>query len=122
MSVWGTGPFENDEAAAWCDELDEADDPVAFAASTLRAAGEPGPVVAAAAWFVAGLPGVAEPTSGPATPPVTPDPDLADDATAALGSVLADEAWWTQWDDPAERELARGYVRSLVETWEVAIG
>lgn len=128
MSTWGPGPYDNDQAAAWCDDLDDAADAggpsaaTAFAVETLRAGAgdEPGRVVAAAAWLVAGLPGVAEPLDGPSTPPVTPDPAWADDATAALGEVLADDEWAARWTDPAEREAGRAYVRSLVETWEVA--
>ena len=122
MNVWGTGPFENDEAAGWSDDLDAAPDPASYAAATLERDRVPGRVVAAAAWFVAGLPGTAAPPDGPQTPPVTPDADLADDAVEALGDVLDDPAWVSRWDDPMDRETAQAYVRSLVETWEVAIG
>ncbi|WP_139977288.1 DUF4259 domain-containing protein [Nocardioides litoris] len=122
IETWGTGPFENDEAAAWGDELDEATDPAAYAAATLQGSADPARVVAAAAWLAAGLPGAAEPADGPSTPPSTPDPALADDALAALGAVLADDGWAERWSDPADRETARAQVRSLVETWEVAIG
>ncbi|WP_337832942.1 DUF4259 domain-containing protein [Pseudonocardia sp. TMWB2A] len=34
MGAWGGGPFDNDDAADWLDELDQSDDP----AATLRAA------------------------------------------------------------------------------------
>lgn len=122
MSAWGTGPFENDDAAAWGDDLDAADDPAAFAAQTLRDGDAPSRVVAAAAWFVSGLPGTAEPPGGPTTRPVTPDADLAEDAAEALGDVLADDTWAAQYDDPTDRDTARAYVRSLIETWEVAVG
>lgn len=122
MSAWGTGPFENDEAAAWCDDLDTAPDAVAFAAQTLRSDDEEaGRVIAAAAWFVAGLPGTATPPDGPQTPPVPPDADLADDAVEALGRALRDDHWVAR-HDPEDRDRALAYVRSLVETWEVAVG
>lgn len=120
MSAWGTGPYDNDDAAAWGDELDDADDPTAFAVQTLRA-GDPARAVAAAAWLAAGVPGLAEPEGGPSTPSPTPDADMADDALEALGGALTDDAWAEQWSDPAERESAKAYVRSLVETWEVTI-
>lgn len=125
MSVWGTGPFDNDDAAAWSDELDDIDgaaDAAAFAERTLRSGDEPGRVVAAAAWLASGVPGVPDPVDGPTTPPPTPDADLADAAAGALGTVLADDEWAHQWSDPAEREAVRAYVRSLIETWEVTIG
>lgn len=121
MTAWGTGPFDNDDAAAWCDELDDADDPTAFAVATLRAADDPARSVAAAAWLAAGVPGLPEPEGGPSTPPTTPDADAADDALEALGDALTDDTWSAQWSDPAERESARAYVRSLIETWEVTI-
>ncbi|MDO9455384.1 DUF4259 domain-containing protein [Nocardioides sp.] len=122
MSVWGTGAFENDEAAAWCDELDDHADPGDFAVRTLRTGDTPGRVVAAASWLAAGVPGVAEPVDGPSTPPITPDAETADAAVEALGAVLTDEPWFGQWADPAERAAARAYVRSVIETWETTIG
>lgn len=121
MSTWGTGPFENDDAVAWCDEVDAAPDAAAFAEQTLRTGDEPARVVAAAAWLASGVPGVAEPEGGPTTPPPTPDADLSDDALAALGTALADDGWAAQWSDLADRESAKAYLRSLIETWELTI-
>ena len=115
MSVYGFGPFENDDAVEFLDEVGDAavaDRPVLLRAAldqVLRGDGPVGAVemaeaIAAAAVVVRVLRPDEAPTDLELPEWVTQDPpavdaDLAETARAAMRRVLAseDDALWRQW-------------------------
>jgi hypothetical protein len=119
MGAWGQGAFDNDEAAEWSAELEEADDPVEFLTETLqRAADEDGylkiqegwTAVAAAAVVASTLPD-GPPISSTYAPsgldlaPLTDHTDLTDLAIAALDRVTGDDSEWRDvWEEVNEEE------------------
>ena len=127
MGAWNTGPFDNDTAADWCADLDEAEagQRVELIRSTLEAAtdvdyldhDDAAPAVAAAAIVAATLPGSTAITSAHA-----PDfllngeslalaPDLPLLAVHALDRIVGDNSEWSSlW---AENEGAFDEVAQL---------
>jgi hypothetical protein len=127
MGAWGSGPFDNDDAADWSAELDEADDALAFVGETLatveRSDGyvespDACCAIAAAAWLASRLPG--SPVEASAYAPEAPPPGdraaigpLADRAAAVLDRVNGAESEWRElWDEAAD-EQAPATVRAL---------
>lgn len=109
MGAWGTGPFENDDAADWAWELEAAEDEVALllegfaAASGAEAAELPeaSVAVAAAAWLASGLPGGEAVEVDWSEEPPHPTPPAITDAlrfaaVAALDAVLAEGSEWRE--------------------------
>jgi len=126
MGAWGTAPFDNDDAADWAAELDEAEDPSAFVTETLTGvlasdyvevdAGNE--AVAAAAWLASALPGglSLDPNYGPATRPNGVSRSLADTALSALGRVTGESSEWRElWDETDEATNALAAVESIAE-------
>jgi len=111
MGAWDDGPFDNDSALDWCDELDRADPsqrPELVRAALERAAGEAGyldydfgaEAIAAAAIVASGMPG-GEPITASGVPEfvragavLEGDGGLAELAVAALDRVLGEESEW----------------------------
>jgi Domain of unknown function (DUF4259) len=123
MGTWGTGPFDNDTAADFSGELDDAaslaerEDLVrGVLTRTLKAIGylaEAEKAVAAAALIAAQCPG-GEPVGtvyGPRQPlPAFPE-ELRELGAKALDRVLADESGLSEgWVDPAD---ARQWLSSI---------
>jgi hypothetical protein len=134
MGAWGTGPFDNDEAADFSAELDEADptDRANLIRAALQAAVDAddyvdvdtaGRAVAAAALVAASRPGGTpiEVSYGPEflaldQPLDLPD-DLADLARQALDRVRAEDSEWRElWDDSEDTDDALANLRSLQES------
>lgn len=119
MGTWDSGPFDNDTAADWCGDLDDADvaeRPVLVREALSRAAGEDSyldadvacEAIAAAAIVAAQQPG-GQPISSPYAPDFLrnggqldlPD-DLAAFAARALDRIMAaDSEWRDLWQDAA---------------------
>lgn len=121
MGTWGIGPFDNDTAADFADQLDDAkpsDREARVRAVFIRQAGaslRPGEfelVVAAAALVAAQCPGgrPVDASSGPRQPLPGFSKDLCPLAAEALDRVLAEEWSLPDWRDPAD---ARHWVRSI---------
>ncbi len=131
MGTWGTGPFDNDDAADWCGDLDDADasERPSLVIATLQNAAtaadyletpEASAAVAAAAVVAATLPGSERLTSpyaptfltegGPLVlPPTTPAV-----AIAALDRVTGENSEWRElWEESAEAAEAVSVVASL---------
>src|SRR5262249_3396592 len=111
VGAWGEGPFDNDEAADWCDNLDEADP--AARAGLIRTGLEvtawnkgylhctdATSAIAAAAIVASRMPG-----GSPITSPYAPDfllagqglgldDDLAELGVRALDRVVGDDSEW----------------------------
>ncbi|MGS2617117.1 DUF4259 domain-containing protein [Micromonospora sp. LZ34] len=119
MGSWDSGPFDNDTAADWCGDLDDADTaqrPALVREALTRAAGEDGyldadiacEAIAAAAIVAAQLPG-GQPITSPYAPDFLRDggrldvPDnLAVLAVRALDRIMAtDSEWHDLWQDAA---------------------
>jgi len=119
VGTWDSGPFDNDTAADWCGDLDDADPadrPTLIRATLIRAADEDDyldssdacEAIAAAAIVAAQLPG-----GQPITSAYAPDflldggsfhlPDeLAALAVDAIDRILADDSEWLDlWQDAA---------------------
>ncbi|MBC6448519.1 DUF4259 domain-containing protein [Actinokineospora xionganensis] len=105
MGAWGTGLFDNDDAADFCNDLDDlaaADRPEAIRAALAEAAGESGYLdlsigsvaVAAAAIVAAQRPGGSplDESYGPEDPISHLSEDFAPLAAQALTRVLADDS------------------------------
>ncbi|SNT45797.1 protein of unknown function [Asanoa hainanensis] len=124
MATWNVGPFDNDEAVEWCDNLRRLapNERSEFVERTLadavrrptelsdRGASE---VVAAAATVLQLLTGIADPTTPYApvflacTGDITPTPHLRELARAALRVVMADQsAFRARWADDVEEDSA----------------
>ncbi|WP_127506032.1 DUF4259 domain-containing protein [Actinoplanes solisilvae] len=114
MGAWGHGPFDNDSAADWCGDLDDAapaDRPglvrAAFTSvlesDSYLESDEGSAVVAAAALVASHLPG-----GTPVTSPYAPDflvegggrleitPDLPPLALRALDRIVGDDSEWCE--------------------------
>jgi hypothetical protein len=111
MGAWGTGPFENDDAADWCYELVDGGGPDVVAAALRAVQGGSAPnapadssAVGAAAVVAAGL-GVADVelpddvSERLAGIDASAWPPLARDAVAALDRVLAESELRDLWDE-----------------------
>ena len=119
MGTWGTGPFDNDTAADFAGDLDDAPPGEREAlvrgvlARTVSAAGyldEAQEAVAAAALIAAQCPGgrPVETVYGPEQPlPVFPE-DLRELAARALDRVLAGGPGLEMWVGPARRAPVAG--------------
>ena len=126
MGAWGTGPFDNDTAADFANELDDAPhgDREALVrgvlARTVRATGdldEAQEAVAAAALIAARCPG-GQPACtayGPRQPLPDFPQDLRELAAEALDRVLADEWWPGTWVAPADERQWLASLRMLRE-------
>jgi hypothetical protein len=131
VGTWDTGPFDNDSAADWCGDLDDADpaDRLAMIRRALSdAADEVGYLddrqgvraVAAAAVVVSQRPG-AESLTSPYAPDFLLEGDsvpIPDDvavlAVRALDRVAGEESEWRElWEDTGEAEDALSVVRDL---------
>jgi hypothetical protein len=131
MGTWGTGPFDNDTAADWCGDLDDADpaERVEMIRETLAGAAEElgyldrdgaDQAVAAAAVVASQLPG-AERVTSPYAPTFLTDgeridvpPDLPALAVRALDRVVEDDSEWRDlWEDSDEAEAAFAAVKQL---------
>lgn len=133
MGTWDNGPFDNDAAADWCGDLDDADvaeRPLLVREALSRAAGEGGyldadvacEAIAAATIVAAQQPG-GEPISSPYAPGFLLDGgrlDLPDDlaafAAVALDRIMAaDSEWRDLWQDAAAWDANPAFdaVRSL---------
>lgn len=133
MGTWGTGPFDNDTAADWCGDLDEAApaERVEMIREALeRVAGEEDYLdgveaevaIAAAAVLAAQLTGDAV-ASSPYAPTFLTDgerldlpADLADLAVQALDRVMADDSEWRElWAETDDAPAAFARVSELRE-------
>ncbi|WP_406042556.1 DUF4259 domain-containing protein [Micromonospora sp. NBC_00898] len=135
MGTWAAGPFDNDTAADWCGELDDAapERRPALVERALRAAlDEPGPLdsdlaveaVAAAAVVAAHLPGVPRVDSAYAPDFLTAGgrADLPDRlrplAVQALDRVVADDSelaeLWAEAGEPNEFVAELAIVRAAL--------
>jgi hypothetical protein len=125
VGTWGTGPFDNDEAADFADDLDDAspDERVALVRGvltrTVRATeylDEAELAVAAAALIAAQCPGgrPVDTVYGPEQPlPRFPE-DLRELAARALDRILADEPGLRgNWADPADTRRWLASVRAF---------
>ncbi|MEV6374767.1 DUF4259 domain-containing protein [Micromonospora musae] len=132
MGTWDSGPFDNDTAADWCGDLDDADvtkRPAMVCEALSRAAGEDGyldadvacEAIAAAAIVAAQRPG-GQRTTSPYAPDFLRDGDrldLPDDLAALAAGALdrimaADSEWRDLWQDAAgEANPAFDAVRGL---------
>ncbi|TYB90921.1 DUF4259 domain-containing protein [Micromonospora sp. WP24] len=132
MGTWDSGPFDNDTAADWCGDLDDADAtkrPAMVREALSRAASENGYLdadVACEAIAAASIVAAHRPGGQPLTSPYAPDflrdggrLDLPDDLAAlavkALDRVMvADSEWRDLWQDAAgEANPAFDAVRGL---------
>jgi hypothetical protein len=124
VGTWGTGPFDNDAAADFAGDLDDAapGDREALVRGILtrvvRATGYPGEApeaVAAAALIAAQCPGgePVDPVYGPEQPLVAFPQALRGLAAEALDRVLADEWWFETWTDPADARQWLASVKAL---------
>ncbi|HLL67238.1 MAG TPA: DUF4259 domain-containing protein [Micromonosporaceae bacterium] len=134
MGAWGTGPFDNDDAADFSAELDEADptDRANLIRSALQAAVDTddyldvdtgGRAVAAAALVAASRPGGTpiEVSYGPEFLALDQPLDLPDDlvelARQALDRVRAEDSEWRElWEDSTESDDALANLRTLQES------
>lgn len=110
MGAWGHGPFDNDDAADWHDELEEAGDARAFLLETFTGADgdyldadEGFPVVAAASWLVSTEDERRQwDVAGLAAPPQLDD-DLRAAALRAVDAVLSGGSEWRElWAEAEE--------------------
>ncbi|MEU5950230.1 DUF4259 domain-containing protein [Micromonospora sp. NPDC047465] len=117
MGTWDSGPFDNDTAADWCGDLDDADvakRPVLIREALSRAAGEDGYLdadIACEAIAAAAIVAAQQPGGQPITSPYAPDflrdggrLNLPDDLTVlavrALDRIMAaDSEWRDLWQD-----------------------
>lgn len=119
MGTWSSGPFDNDTAADWCGDLNDADvtkRPALVSEALERVVEEDGyldEAVACAAIAAAAIVAAQQPGGQPITSPYAPDflrnggrLDLPDDlavlAVRALDRVLAaDSEWRDLWQEAA---------------------
>ncbi|HEY3260565.1 MAG TPA: DUF4259 domain-containing protein [Pseudonocardiaceae bacterium] len=133
MGAWAIGPFENDDAADWASELDDAEPaerPSAIRAALSEAADEPDYLkvaiaevaVAAAAVVAAAQPAGPQFETGFAPVflsdgEVTAFPDdLVALALRALDRVVADESEWSElWEQSGDLDAALGALAPIRE-------
>ena len=129
MGAWGTGPFDNDDAADWAADLEEAGDPLAFVSETFETvetseeyveSPDAACAIAAAAWLASALPGTPVAASSYAPEVAAPtdreaiDP-LLDRAVVVLQKVLGEDSEWRElWDEAGNTE-APAAVTALAE-------
>ncbi|MFI7662877.1 DUF4259 domain-containing protein [Micromonospora parva] len=117
MGAWDSGPFDNDTAADWCGDLNDADvskRPNLVREALTRAAGEVGYLdadVACEAIAAAAILAAQRPAGQPITSPYAPDFlrgggrwDVPDDLTAlavrAIDRIVAADSEWRElWED-----------------------
>ncbi|MFG1898475.1 DUF4259 domain-containing protein [Micromonospora zamorensis] len=117
MGTWDSGPFDNDTAADWCGDLDDADvskRPNLVREALTRAAGEVGYLdadVACEAIAAAAILAAQQPSGQPITSSYAPDflrdggrldvPDgLAALAVRAIDRIMAADSEWRElWED-----------------------
>ncbi|OKI47505.1 DUF4259 domain-containing protein [Micromonospora sp. CB01531] len=127
MGTWDSGPFDNDTAADWCGDLDDADvakRPVLVREALSRSAGEDGYLdadVACEAIAAAAIVAAQQPGGQPITSPYAPDflldggrLDLPDAmvvlAVRALDRLMAaDPEWRDRWQDAAAGDVNRAF-------------
>lgn len=106
MGAWGTGPFDNDVAADWVLEVEDADDPREAVIEAFTATLAPGGLddgsadmaYAAAAWLVTQHGGSDD--GAPSVPAPRLDPMLSDLATRSLQHMITDDSEWLElWGD-----------------------
>lgn len=131
MGAWGEGPFENDTAADWCGELDDAapEARIPMIRAALEAAADAGeyldvevasPAVAAAAVVASMRPG-APPVDSVYAPGFLADgvvlalpPDLPSLALRALDRITADDSEWRElWEDAGSYNAAAATLEPL---------
>lgn len=114
MGAWGTGPFDNDDAADWFLELEELDDSHQLLLETLDAvdgdadAIDASRAVAAIGWLLSGLHDSldARTVTHVAPPKLTAATRWA--ATRAIDQMLGQESEWRNlWEDAGEDEPIR---------------
>lgn len=139
MGTWDTGPFDNDTAADWCGDLEEADpaERAKMVRTALAAAADEGgyldsheacEAIAAAAILAAGRPG-GEAIASSYGPDflleggsVELPPELVPLALRAIDRIMADESEWrVLWEDAdtASRDAAftgLAHLRSTLTT------
>ena len=125
MGAWGTGPFDNDDAADWSADLENADDPAHLIEETLSLVVDAedaveAPVahqaVAAAAALAAGLAAGldVDPDYGPKDITVPPTPELAALGVRALDRVTAPDSEWRElWEESGEPGAALASVARI---------
>ncbi|WP_155373888.1 DUF4259 domain-containing protein [Catellatospora vulcania] len=137
MGTWDSGPFDNDAAADWCGDLNDADpgDRLGMIRQTLAAVADHagylddrmGVRAVAAAAVIVSQRAPAEPLNSPYAPDflleggslVVPD-DVAALAVRALDRVVGDDSEWRElWEDtgePADALAAVGDLRMALCT------
>ncbi|TYB90924.1 DUF4259 domain-containing protein [Micromonospora sp. WP24] len=136
MGTWDSGPFDNDTAADWCGDLDDAEAtnrPAMVREALSRAAGEDGYLdadIACEAIAAAAIVAAQRPGGQPITSPYAPDflrdggrLDLPDDLAALAATALdriqaGDSEWHDLWQDAAGKanpafDALRGLNRAL---------
>ncbi|MGH3360852.1 MAG: DUF4259 domain-containing protein [Nocardioides sp.] len=125
MGAWGTGPFDNDDAADWSADLENADDPAHLIEETLALAVAAtdhlqvdvanqavGAAAALASGLAAGLD--VDPSYGPQDITVSPTPELASLAVRALDRVTARDSEWRElWEESDESAAALASVARI---------
>jgi hypothetical protein len=131
VGTWDSGPFDNDSAADWCGDLDDADpaDRLGIVRQALAVVADHTGylddrlgvrAIAAAAVIVSQRPGV-EPLTSPYAPDfllegeglVVPE-DVAALAVRALDRVVGDDSEWRElWEDTGDAEDALAVVGDL---------
>nr|WTA70103.1 DUF4259 domain-containing protein [Micromonospora sp. NBC_00855] len=133
MGTWDSGPFDNDTAADWCGDLDDADvskRPNLVREALTRAAGEAGYLdadVACEAIAAVAIVAAQQPSGQPIASPYAPEflhdggrVDVPDDVTAlavrAIDRILAADSEWRElWEDAGAEGASEavGAVRDL---------
>ncbi|GEK80088.1 DUF4259 domain-containing protein [Agrococcus baldri] len=111
MGAWGTGPFDNDDAADWMLELEATGDADALLLDTLDSVGQGADAseatcaVAAIVWMLSAPDGeFASATKRPIPAPIL-TVQLRSVALRAIGHILAEDAEWRElWEDADEEE------------------
>ncbi|WP_170219200.1 DUF4259 domain-containing protein [Nocardioides litoris] len=125
MGSWDAGAFDNDDAADWSGELDEARNPARFARETLRTAVRTtgyleapagSAAVAAAAWFASAHDAAPPSAYAPSTRPPRLTRRHRRLATAALQRVRGtDSELRDLWEESGELVAFAGMVDELLE-------
>ncbi|WP_433269459.1 DUF4259 domain-containing protein [Micromonospora vinacea] len=131
MGTWDSGPFDNDTAADWCGDLDDADvskRPDLVREALTRAAGEAGYLdadVACEAIAAVAIVAAQRPSGQPIASPYAPEflrdggrLDVPDDVAAlavrAIDRILAADSEWRElWEDAEGASEAVDALRDL---------
>lgn len=138
MATWNVGPFDNDDAAEWCERLEAtgSDQRTALVQSTLEAAvragvnlspGGAAEALAAAATVLQALTG-AQPSNSPYAPrfllgrdDIDVSPALRDLAVRAIDSIGCEGSPWRErWVQDVEAEEAFALLAELRESIRLA--